>query len=69
MLRGLETSFVYEEWIKELGLFSLKKAFRRSHCSLLITKEAYNQEEDWLFAQADSDRARGKFKIMRGNLN
>ena len=60
MLRGLE-HLSYEEWLRELGLFSLEK--KRLRGDLIVAfqylKEAYKQEGEQLFTQKDSDRTRG----------
>ena len=37
MLGALE-HLSYEDWLRELGLFSLEKALGRPHCSLLVLK-------------------------------
>ena len=70
MIRGLE-HLPYEDGLRELGLFSLKK--RRLGGDLTAAfqylKRIYSQEGDKLFIWADSYRARGNaFKLEEGRF-
>jgi len=67
MIRGMEHLF-YEEKLRELGLFSLKK---RSLWGDLIgafqyLKRAYEKGGDKLYSRASCDRTRGNgFKLLK----
>ena len=70
MIRGLE-HLSYEEMLRELGLFSLKK--RRLQGDLIVAfqnvKGAYKQEGARLFMRVDSDRTRENgFKVRQGRF-
>ena len=61
MIRGLK-HLSYEETLRELGLFNLKK--RRLRGDLIVAfqylKRVYKQEGEQLFTRVDSDRTRGR---------
>jgi len=70
MIRGLE-NLSYEEGLRELGLFSLRK--RRLWGDLIVAfqylKGMHKQEGERLFMKVDSDRARENgFKLRWGRF-
>ena len=68
MIRGLE-HLPYDERLRELHLFTVKKAVMRPHYSLPVFKRDYKQEGNQLFTRADSDRTRGNgFKLKEGRF-
>ena len=61
----------YEERLSEMGLFSLEKRRLQSDLTVVFQhlKEAYRQEGDGLFKQADNDMTRGNaFKVKEGKF-
>ena len=70
MIRWME-HLSYEERLRELGLFSLKK--RRPWGHLIVTfqylKEAYKKDEDSYFSRACCSRTKGNgFKLKEGRF-
>ncbi|KFV55513.1 hypothetical protein N328_01268, partial [Gavia stellata] len=67
MVRGIE-HLSYEDRLRELGLFSLKK--KRLHIATFqYLKGAYKKDGDKLFRRACSDRTRGNgFKLKEGRF-
>ena len=57
MIRELE-HLSYGERLRELGLFGLER--RKLQGDLIVAfqclKQAYKQDEEWLFTKVDSDR-------------
>ena len=58
MIKGLE--HLYEETLKELGLFSLEKERLQGNLTAAFQylRGAYKQEEDKLFTWSDSNRTK-----------
>ena len=70
MVKGLE-HLSYEERLRELGLFSLKK--RKLWGDLIATflylKETYKKDGEGLLTWVDNDRTRGNgFKLKKGRF-
>ena len=65
MIKGLE-HLPYEEWLRELGLFSLEKRRLQDDLSAAFQylKGAYKQDGGQPFTRVDNGRTRGKgFKL------
>ena len=70
MIRGME-HLSYEDWLRELGLFSLEKRRLRGHpvAAFQYLKGAYKKDGDRLFSRAFSDRTSGNgFKLQEGRF-
>lgn len=64
--------FSCENWLRQLGLFSFKKAPWRPHCGLSVPKVAYRKSGETLLNRECSDRTRGnglKLKECRLRLD
>ena len=68
MLRGLQ-HLSHGDKLRELGLFSLKKASGRLHCSLTVFEGSLQAGERLTFPWPDSDRTSGNgFKLKEGKF-
>jgi len=67
MIKGLE-HLSCEERLRELGLFSLEKRrlWRDFIVAIQYLRGACEQDGDWLFTQADSDKTRGNGFKLKG---
>lgn len=65
---GESRELSYEERLREMRMFSLKKAAGWPHWSFSILKESLNKKDGkQIFARADNDRTRGNgFKLKEG---
>ncbi|XP_040421417.1 uncharacterized protein LOC121073902 [Cygnus olor] len=70
MLKGLENES-YEEWLREMGLFSLEKRRLKRHLIVLYNylRGGYNEVGIGLFSQAPSGKTRGDgLNLHQGRL-
>jgi len=68
MIRGLEL-LSCEDRLRELGLFSLKKAPVRPYSSLPVPEGAYRKDGEGLFTRVCSDKTRGNgSKLKEGRF-
>ena len=70
MIGGME-HLSYEDWLRELGSFSLEKRRLRGHLIVAFQylKVAYKKDRDRLFSRAFSDRTSGNgFKLQEGRF-
>ena len=68
MIRGLE-HLPYEDWLRELGLFSLEKALGRPYRGLPELKGGYSKDGEGLLIRECSDKMRGNgFKLKEGRF-
>ena len=70
MIRRLE-HLSYEEWLKELGLFSLEKRRLQGNFTVAFQYlyEDYNNKGNQLLTLVDSDRTKGNyFKLKEGRF-
>jgi len=63
-------ALLLQRQVEGVGLVQLgeEKTMGRPHCSLPVLKGSYEQQQDQLFIDSDSDRTKGNGFILRGEI-